>query len=86
MGGYPLGHMSSQFASVLIGEPEVDSVQDTDENNIDGYVRETVVSLSWLNAGEILHLEAPALSLLSVAIAMNPLHCVGLYVTCNSKP
>jgi hypothetical protein len=34
MAEYPLGHMSSLFASVLIGEPEMDSVQDPHENNI----------------------------------------------------
>lgn len=61
----PLGHMSSLFASVLIGEPEMDSVQDTHENNIVRSVRETVVS--WLTPSEIIHLEVSALSLLIVA-------------------
>ena len=40
MAEYPLGHMSSLFASVLIGEPEMDSVQDTHENNIVPSIRE----------------------------------------------
>jgi len=47
----PLGHMSSLFAPVLIGAPEMNSVQDTDENNIVRSIRETVVSFRWLNAG-----------------------------------
>ena len=34
MAEYPLGHMSSLFAPVLIGESEMDSVQDPYENNI----------------------------------------------------
>ena len=33
MAEYPLGHMSTLFASILIREPEMDSVQNTDEDN-----------------------------------------------------
>ena len=61
----PLGHMSTLFASILIGETEMDSVQDTHENDIVRSVRETVVS--WLTPSEIIHLEVSALSLLTVA-------------------
>jgi hypothetical protein len=51
-------------------------VQDPNENNIVCSVRETVVSFLLAERSEIVHLEVSALSLLVVAVAINPLQCV----------